>query len=734
MIQYLSAKNDLQLSVAILDNDGQVVDSSLIAGLKFELFTPHTLDINRVNLNKERYIDGNLYVNSSELKYLAEGQLYLTTKVAFTEDHYYDGLFDIVTTKMLNYYITETDVEMTALESFRSYTLDTFDAVDASLVAIREDIANHKADNINSFKDVSVRIDEMNTDILNEISDLSTALNNKIDSNKTASDQALAAHAAANDASFLDVSVRISDLSTAIHSEIDDLSTNVNNTINQKIADLSSNVDKYKTSNDASVKAIKADIADISTRFKNHIAQNDASYKALDSSLTTSVNSLRQLVTDTSTLLQSHIDASFLDVSIALNNNKQASDKALADYKTSNDASVKTIKADVADISTRFGNYKTSNDASIAVVKGAIEALRDGVASDLQNYYQKTETYSKAEVNALCDAIPKFAITVVSSLPTSNISTTTFYLVKTGDETQNIYSEYVYVNNKWELIGTQKLDLSPYAKKTEIPTKVSQLTNDKGYVKAWIGSDVSYQALVTAGTLDDETLYITDLHPHIPTKVSELDNDSGFITSHQDLSHYATTSYVDSGIASLRETVRDNYAKKSELSEAYDDTDIKQSISDVSTYAHSISVPTKVSQLTNDKGYLTEHQSLAAYVKSSSLATVATSGSYNDLTNKPTIPTVPTKVSAFTNDSKYVTETQLENKTASYAKIVTLTQAQYEALETKDPNTLYITEETPTYVLMSVYENKIAILENRISELESQVETNTARLEFPIYK
>jgi hypothetical protein len=38
-----------------------------------------------------------------------------------------------------------------------------------------------------------------------------------------------------------------------------------------------------------------------------------------------------------------------------------------------------------------------------------------------------------------------------------------------------------------------------------------------------------------------------------------------------------------------------------------------------------------------------------------SLATVATSGSYNDLTNKPAIPTVPTNVSAFTNDAHYLT-------------------------------------------------------------------------------
>lgn len=43
-----------------------------------------------------------------------------------------------------------------------------------------------------------------------------------------------------------------------------------------------------------------------------------------------------------------------------------------------------------------------------------------------------------------------------------------------------------------------------------------------------------------------------------------------------------------------------------------------------------IAVPTKTSDLNNDSNF----------VQSSSLATVATSGSYNDLTNKPTIPTV----------------------------------------------------------------------------------------------
>ena len=57
-------------------------------------------------------------------------------------------------------------------------------------------------------------------------------------------------------------------------------------------------------------------------------------------------------------------------------------------------------------------------------------------------------------------------------------------------------------------------------------------------------------------------------------------------------------------------------------------------------------IPTKVSELQNDSGY----------VASSSLATVATTGAYSDLTGTPTIPT---KVSELQNDSGYITDSSL---------------------------------------------------------------------------
>ena len=69
------------------------------------------------------------------------------------------------------------------------------------------------------------------------------------------------------------------------------------------------------------------------------------------------------------------------------------------------------------------------------------------------------------------------------------------------------------------------------------------------------------------------------------------------------------------------------------------------------------------------KGLSTNDYTTAEKNKLAGLADVATSGSYNDLTNKPTIPTVPTKVSAFENDKGYLTSyTETDPTVPSWAK------------------------------------------------------------------
>lgn len=74
-------------------------------------------------------------------------------------------------------------------------------------------------------------------------------------------------------------------------------------------------------------------------------------------------------------------------------------------------------------------------------------------------------------------------------------------------------------------------------------------------------------------------------------------------------------------------------------------------------------IPTNVSQLTNDSNYIKKDVSnLVNYTKTSDLATVATTGSYNDLLDQPTIPT---QTSQLENNSGYVTTSQLPQTNVS---------------------------------------------------------------------
>lgn len=103
-------------------------------------------------------------------------------------------------------------------------------------------------------------------------------------------------------------------------------------------------------------------------------------------------------------------------------------------------------------------------DAKIA---NGVITLGANSITPLTSHQSLSNYYTKGEVNSQISAIPKFAIAVVTDLPTANISDTTIYLKKTGSDTQNLYTEYIYVDGKWEQLGTQKLDLSGYLTKTD---------------------------------------------------------------------------------------------------------------------------------------------------------------------------------------------------------------------------------------------------------------------------
>lgn len=95
------------------------------------------------------------------------------------------------------------------------------------------------------------------------------------------------------------------------------------------------------------------------------------------------------------------------------------------------------------------------------------------ISTALQNYYTKTDTYSKTEVNGLLSSISTGGFQVVTELPASGESNVIYLVSKSQTSEDNIYDEYIWVNNDWELIGTTQLDLSNYVTNDSLSNTLS---------------------------------------------------------------------------------------------------------------------------------------------------------------------------------------------------------------------------------------------------------------------
>ena len=119
--------------------------------------------------------------------------------------------------------------------------------------------------------------------------------------------------------------------------------------------------------------------------------------------------------------------------------------------------------------------------------------------------------------------------------------------------------------------------LTTFALKDELPSKVSELDNDTGFITASaIPSDIS--------VFNNDVGYITaSTMPAIPSKTSDLDNDSGFITAQaipsqtSDLvndSGFITASAIPSNVGAFNNDVGYLTSSSSALTEKRDYTDL----------------------------------------------------------------------------------------------------------------------------------------------------------------
>lgn len=282
-------------------------------------------------------------------------------------------------------------------------------------------------------------------------------------------------------------------------------------------------------------------------------------------------------------------------VSIDVSGKVNSSDFNTFKQETTDALATKLESSDLTDYAkTTDVVSKTTYDSDKLATDSAIEALETKVGNNAEGDTVATGIYklisdTKAALHSEITSIPKFKIEVVESLPVDNISRTTVYLVKDKESVGDLYTEYIYVNNAWENLGKQTVDLSSYATTAAMnkaisdaiaalkisdyykKTEVDGLLNDKAdrtdlnnYVSNTTFDE--YKASVT----DELTKYVTNtaftdyqgtVTAALATKL-EQDDLANYVTS-EDLSN-TLANYVNSESLTTKLT---DYATKKDLSD-----------------------------------------------------------------------------------------------------------------------------------------------------------------------
>ena len=151
-----------------------------------------------------------------------------------------------------------------------------------------------------------------------------------------------------------------------------------------------------------------------------------------------------------------------VDISVPTNNNQLTNG---AGYQTSADVS-SAISTAIGALDSSISAETNKAIASVTITDGKITASTKVTIPTNNNQltngagYQTASQVTSAINTALAD-ITGISFEVVTSLPSTGAAGTIYLISNSGTGT-NIYDEYIYVNSKWEKIGTTDVDLSSY--------------------------------------------------------------------------------------------------------------------------------------------------------------------------------------------------------------------------------------------------------------------------------
>ena len=617
----------------------------------------------------------------------------------------YNNLDDKIDTEISNRTSADTtlqnniDTEASTRQSADSTLQDNINTL-SQTVTDNNTAINNRVDGIVSAFDDEIEVINTNlSDLSNTVLDNYTDLDDKIS----------------------DLITTVNDNDTAINNKVDGINTTLTTSINNLSDTVSSNYTTLDTKIDNTKTSLEGDISDLS----DTVNQN---YTDLNNAITTSASTIN-----------SRIDSEVSTLNTAIGT--ETTNRQNADNNLQSQIDAIVSSSDVFDIVGTYAELQ-AYDISTVPVNDIIKVLVDSSHDNSATYYRCIETegvkswsyvgsegayYTKSESDT------KFVdkTTTINNIPLSSNITLTASDVNALPNTTVIGDGVLTLQKNGVNIDT--FNANATANKSiniTVPTDTADLTNGAGFITASSLPTVNNGTLtiqangITVGTFTANQAGNTTANIVVPDSAT-WGNITGTLSNQTDLQNALDAK--QSTISDLS-TIRSGASAGATALQPNDNITELVNNAGYITVITSSDVTTALGYIpynsTNPNGYITA-STLTPYALSADLASVATSGDYDDLINKPTIPTVNngtltiqkngTTIGTFTANQSGNSTVNIEADTAltdditvsknsndelqtigviddnsgNAIKTWTGTRTQYEAIATKDSNTLY---------------------------------------------
>lgn len=334
-------------------------------------------------------------------------------------------------------------------------------------------------------------------------------------------------------------------------------------------------------------------------------------------------------------------------------------------------------------------------DAGVGVLEGRVDVLEEKVASGVASdedvkTLRETVTTLQTNVETIVTQLPADDAPVATVESVTQINTTVTNINNTIEQLQE---QITKIEGGDSSVSIFELEQSVETLQDDVSALKLDVLNVQGEFAKYVLDTELEEALKT---VDDEAL-IAALRSEYEAKVAELENDITTLTSN--FTNYYTKSEVDKAIADAAfdpatidmsayalKTDLDSYATVDTTNGLRDDVDANSELiggnaNDIEELQESFNDLTvtvqDVNQLASgasDKANENAEAIEAIKAKTDNLSDVATTGSYNSLTD---LPTIPTKTSELTNNSGFITDLALADyalKSELPTDVVTSTQ------------------------------------------------------------